>query len=116
MAIRKITKDTRFIQGMFICKSQGSRGQLVTGPVEIVEATSSRTTVEQEGKIKRLNISSLGGYIVDTPAEGDALFNLLYNREREIDTARNRAAAEAEKQVKSTWQPVIDKFFADHSQ
>lgn len=105
MAIKKINKQTEFRDGMIICVS---RDLLVSGPVTITKVTPGQLSVTQDGKAKNVRRSNLNGYVVDTHDEGMAIFQCLYDREREIKKAESKAAADARKKVMETWQPALD--------
>jgi hypothetical protein len=109
MAIKRITKQAEFHEGMMICVS---RELTVSGPVLITKVSPAQLTVTQEGKAKNVRRNGLSGYVVDTHEEGMALFQCLYDRERDIKKAESKAAAEARKKVMETWQPALDILLA----
>jgi hypothetical protein len=105
MAIKKITKSTEFADGMIICVA---RERTVSGPVTITKVSPGQLTVVQEGKKKNVRRNGLSGYVVDTEEEGMAIFQCLYDRDREIAMAESQAAAQARKHVMDAWQPALD--------
>lgn len=78
--------------GKFVICGRGYTSQTVTGPRLITKAEGKgRLHYERDGKPTYFDRSS-ALYVCDTAAEGDALFNMVYEREQEADKAAHVAA------------------------